>query len=164
VPSPPLWAPWRIDYILGTKPDGCFLCIAGAQPPSEETLVVHRGDRAQVMLNRHPYAPGHLMVAPVEHGGDLALLEEEVHQECASLVRRAVAQLGTAMQPDGFNVGINLGEVAGAGVPGHLHWHIVPRWRADTNFMPVLADVRVVPEHLRTTWRKLRAGFEEEMG
>lgn len=163
MPSPPLWAPWRIDYILGARPGGCFLCEAAAGPTSEEALVVHRGERATVLLNRYPYASGHLMVAPHEHVGDLVGLDEGVHLECAALMRRAVAVLSAAMNPDGFNVGINLGEAAGAGVPGHLHWHIVPRWTSDTNFMPMLADVRVVPEHLRTTWRKLRTGFEEEM-
>jgi len=162
VPSPPLWAPWRIDYILGPKADGCFLCEAAVGPPSEETLVVHRGESASVLLNRYPYAPGHLLVAPHRHVGDLLELDDAVHQECSGLVRRSVAVLTAAMAPDGFNVGINLGEAAGAGVPGHLHWHVVPRWRSDTNFMPVVGDVRVVPEHLRTTWRKLRTGFDEE--
>lgn len=160
MPSPPLWAPWRIDYILGAKPTGCFLCAAADGAPSEDSLVLSRDERCVVLLNRYPYGTGHVLVAPLAHVGDLATLDEETHLQCARLVRRTVAALTDLTAPDGFNVGINLGEAAGAGVPGHLHWHVLPRWTADTNFMPMLADVRVIPEHLRATWRKLRPALE----
>lgn len=153
--SPPLWAPWRIDWILSEKPGGCFLCEGAARGPGEEQLVLARGPEAIVLLNRYPYSCGHLMVAPREHTGDFQALADEAMVECARWVRLCVRALAEVMAPDGFNVGLNLGEAAGAGVPGHLHWHIVPRWRADTNFMPLLADTRVIPEHLRVTWRRL---------
>ncbi len=160
MPKPPLWAPWRIDYILSTKSDGCFLCDGALDSAGEEELVVWTGRTAFVLLNRHPYAPGHLMVSPRQHVGELDAVEDEVLVECARLVQLSTRVLAETMEPDGFNVGLNLGAAAGAGVPGHLHWHVVPRWEADTNFMPLLADVRVIPEHLRATWRRLAAMFE----
>ena len=162
--GPPLWAPWRIDYILGVKSDDCFLCEAGERSgPDEERLVLAVGRRAVVLMNRYPYAAGHLMVSPKRHTGDFVGLEDEELVECARLVRACVRALEATMGPHGFNVGINLGEAGGAGVPGHLHWHIVPRWSADTNFMPMLGDVRVIPEHLRVTWRKLLPALREAM-
>ena len=161
MPAPALWAPWRIEYIESIKPPGCFLCLGAAQAPSVETLVLGRGSRTVVLLNRYPYASGHILIAPRAHLGDLAQLPDEVVVESARMVKLAVGVLGQAMSPHGFNVGINLGEAAGAGVPDHLHWHIVPRWTADTNFMPMLADTRVVPEHLEATWRRLHGAFAE---
>ncbi len=160
MPTPPLWAPWRIEYILGAKPAGCFLCAGAVDEPSEGNLVLWRGERCFVLLNRYPYGSGHVMVAPLEHTGDLAALDPATNAACAAAVQRTVQILGEVMGPDGFNVGLNLGEAAGAGVPGHLHFHVLPRWTADTNFMPLLADVRVIPEHLVATWRKLRPAFD----
>ncbi len=161
MPSPPLWAPWRIDYIEGPKDGHCFLCAAAAGP-SLETLTLHTTETALVVLNRYPYAPGHVMVGPRAHVAGLVELDEPTHEEVGRLLRRTIAALGSTMSPEGFNVGLNLGVAAGAGVPGHLHWHVVPRWSGDTNFMPILGDVRVVPEHLEATWRRLRATFAEE--
>ena len=157
----PLWAPWRIDWILSQKPEGCFLCEGAAPEAGEDQLVLARGPHAYVLMNRYPYASGHLLVAPRQHTGDLVALPEETVVECARWIRTSVDVLGRGMAPHGFNVGLNLGVAGGAGVPGHLHWHVVPRWHADTNFMPMLCDTRVIPEHLRATWRKLRPLFEE---
>ena len=160
----PLWAPWRIDWILSEKPDGCFLCEGAAVDAGEEQLVLARGEHAYVLMNRYPYASGHVMVAPKQHTGDLVALPEAAVVECARWIQVCVAVLGQAMSPHGYNVGLNLGQAGGAGVPGHLHWHVVPRWQADTNFMPMLADVRVIPEHLRATWRRLQPLFDRSEG
>ena len=160
---PPVWAPWRIDHIL--DPDkhtgGCVLCELALAPPDEERLVLHRGTTAYVVMNRYPYTSGHLMVVPAAHGADFIAQPAEVRLECSELAHACVRVLAAVLRPDGFNVGTNLGEAAGAGIPGHLHWHVVPRWRGDNNFMPVLGDVRVIPEHLRATWRKLRPSFAQ---
>jgi len=164
VPESPLWAPWRIDWILSRKPEGCFLCEGASAEAGEEQLVLAGGRHAYVLMNRYPYASGHLMVAPRQHTGDLVTLPEEAVVECARWIRVCVRALGEAMAPHGFNVGLNLGVAGGAGVPGHLHWHVVPRWQADTNFMPMLCDTRVIPEHLRATWRKLLPLFQGSCG
>ena len=161
MPEPPLWAPWRIDWILSHKPPGCFLCEGAARTAGEEQLVLASGPSSYVLMNRYPYACGHLLVAPRQHSGDLVALPEETVVECARWIRTCVAVLGRAMAPHGFNVGLNLGIAGGAGVPGHLHWHVVPRWQADTNFMPMLGETRVIPEHLRATWRRLQPLFSE---
>lgn len=145
---------------MGGPPEpGCFLCRKAAEDRDEENLIVHRTERAFVMLNLFPYNTGHLMVATVNHGGDLALLSPEVGVELWRLTSLAVAVLEEEYRPDGFNVGMNLGRVAGAGVPDHLHIHIVPRWSGDTNFMPVTADTKVLPEALEQTYRRLRPRF-----
>ena len=161
MPESPLWAPWRIDWILSHKPEGCFLCEGAAEAAGEEQLVLAGGPHAFVLMNRYPYAPGHLLVAPRRHTGDLVALRSEAVIECARWIRVCVDLLGRAMSPHGFNVGLNLGVAGGAGVPGHLHWHVVPRWEADTNFMPMLCDTRVIPEHLRATWRRLALLFQQ---
>jgi ATP adenylyltransferase len=157
----PLWAPWRIEHILDPKKhaDGCVLCALGGGPTGEEGLVLHLGARAYIVLNRYPYASGHLMIVPRAHGADFAALDAETASEMQALLQRSVAALTAVMRPHGFNLGMNLGEPAGAGIPGHLHWHVVPRWNGDNSFMPVLADVRVLPEHLLSTWRRLRPAF-----
>lgn len=156
----PLWAPWRLDYVSTARyQEGCVFCLA-ASAPAGESLVVHRGESAFVLLNRFPYSSGHLMIAPFRHLGDIAGLSDEEASEIHALTVRALGVLGAAYQPDGFNIGWNLGVSAGAGVVDHVHEHVVPRWQGDTNFMPVLADVRVVPEHLQATQARLAAAWK----
>ena len=155
-----LWAPWRLEYIQSAdEQDGCFLCTAAEGGDDEELLVVHRGERAFAILNRFPYASGHLMVAPRRHTADLSSFPAAEHADLAETLRRALASLAAALHPEGFNLGMNLGACAGAGVRDHLHWHIVPRWAGDTNFMPVVGDVRVMPEHLLATYGRLKPAF-----
>jgi ATP adenylyltransferase len=150
-----LWAPWRLEYIQqADEQPGCVFCLA-AEGDDAERLVVHRGERAFVLLNKYPYAGGHLMVAPLRHVGEFTELTDEEAAEIHSLSRRALEVLREVYAPHGFNIGWNLGRVAGAGVLDHVHQHVVPRWGGDTNFMPVLADVKVIPEHLDETRRKL---------
>jgi ATP adenylyltransferase len=146
-------------YIKGTeRHDTCFLCDAAAAPPErdEELLVLARGAHAFVILNLFPYNTGHLMVAPNRHVGDLGDLTDDEVDELWMWTHRSVAAHREASGPDGFNIGINLGEAAGAGVPGHLHQHVVPRWAGDTNFMPVIGDAKVLPEMLSETYQRLR--------
>ncbi len=152
-----LWAPWRIEYVSEPdKGDGCFLCEAAGSTSDREMLVLWRGEHSFCLLNRWPYNNGHLMVAPLAHKGDLDDLSEEELVEQLHLLRRCKKNLTAAAQPSGFNIGLNLGKAAGAGVPSHMHWHIVPRWDADTNFMPVLADTKVIPQSLDSLWELLR--------
>ena len=156
----PLWAPWRLAYIEhAAEQDGCVFCAEAADNLGEETLVVHRGAAALVLLNKFPYASGHLMVAPLRHVGALEALDEAEALEIHRLTTDALAALRAVYRPDAFNVGWNLGEIAGGSIAGHLHEHVVPRWSGDTNFMPVLADVKVVPEHLLETRDRLRAAW-----
>jgi ATP adenylyltransferase len=155
-----LWAPWRLEYIQSAdEQPGCFLCIAAKGGDDEALLVVHRGERALVLLNRYPYSPGHVMVAPRRHGVEFADLDDDEALEVHRLAGLAIEALRASMRPDGFNLGWNLGRVAGAGLVDHAHLHVVPRWSGDTNFMPVLADVKVMPEHLAETRRKLVAAW-----
>jgi ATP adenylyltransferase len=151
----PLWAPWRLEYVgSADEQEGCFLCAALEQP-DEEGLVVRRGERAFVLLNKFPYASGHLLVAPVRHTGEFAELDDEEALELHRLAADGIAALADTYRPEGYNLGWNLGRVAGAGLLDHVHLHVVPRWSGDTNFMPVLADVKVLPEHLEETRRRL---------
>jgi ATP adenylyltransferase len=151
----PLWAPWRLEYVQSADEEpGCVFCNALGRS-DEDSLVVQRGSRAFVLLNKFPYASGHLMIAPERHVGDFGALVEEETVEIHRLADDAMRALGDVYSPDGFNLGWNLGRVAGAGVVDHVHLHVVPRWSGDTNFMPVLADVKVLPEHLLETRRKL---------
>jgi ATP adenylyltransferase len=154
-----LWAPWRMTYIGGADEQrACIFCAAPTGDPRERLLLgatVH----SLVMLNRFPYQSGHLMLAPRRHTADLPGLPAAEHADLAETLRRALAVLGETLRPEGFNVGLNLGASAGAGFADHLHWHIVPRWTGDTNFMPVLADVKVVPQHLLETYDRLREAF-----
>jgi ATP adenylyltransferase len=150
-----LWAPWRLEYIKTADDDeGCVFCRAAAGA-DEEMLVAARGERAFVLLNKFPYASGHLMVAPYRHVGDFGELMEDEAIEIHRLAAQGMAALREIFEPHGFNAGWNLGRVAGAGVVDHVHLHLVPRWAGDTNFMPVLADVKVLPEHVADTRRKL---------
>ena len=150
-----LWAPWRLEYVQSADDQpGCVFCLA-AEGDDEERLVVHRGERAFVLLNKFPYSSGHLMLAPYRHLGELAALADDEALELHRLATEALVALRTTYAPDGYNLGWNLGRIAGAGVVDHVHLHVVPRWAGDTNFMPVLADVKVLPEHLEQTRRRL---------
>lgn len=157
----PLWAPWRMEFIRAPKPDGCIFCDFPAADPSRdrEHLIVHRSDRAFTILNRFPYNAGHVMVVPRAHVAELARLDRgelaELHEELV----RAVEAVKRTFEPDGLNVGMNLGKVAGAGIADHMHYHVVPRWAGDNNFMPVLSGIRVIAEHLDQTWERIRGGF-----
>ena len=154
-----LWAPWRLEYVQAAdEQDGCVFCLAQAGD-DEESLVVHRGQRAFVLLNKFPYASGHLMVAPFRHVGDFGELEDQEALEIHRLASRGIGALAETFTPQGYNLGWNLGRIAGAGVVDHVHLHLVPRWAGDTNFMPVLADVKVLPEHLVETRGKLAAAW-----
>lgn len=162
--SQPLWAPWRMEYVLGKKSKGgCVFCVAEDAPPQElhERLVVHRSRAALVMMNRYPFAAGHVMVIPTAHVSDLEELPDGVHDELFRLVRETVRRLKAAVKCEGVNVGLNLGAPAGAGIAEHLHVHVVPRWTGDTNFMPVVADIRVVPQALEQTRRHLAPFFDD---
>ena len=150
-----LWAPWRLEYVQkADELPGCVFCLA-AEGEDEERLVVHRGRTAFVLLNRFPYASGHFMVAPLRHEGDFGALEDAEALEIHRLAAQGIGALAQVFASQGYNVGWNLGRVAGAGVVDHVHLHVVPRWVGDTNFMPVLADVKVLPEHLVETRAKL---------
>ena len=155
----PLWAPWRLEYVgQADDQEGCIFCLA-ASGDDEEMLVVQRGEHAFVLLNRFPYASGHLMIAGYRHVGDLGELEDEEALEIHHLASQGLGALAQTYAPQGYNLGWNLGRIAGAGIVDHVHLHIVPRWAGDTNFMPVLADVKVLPEHLVETRRKLAAAW-----
>ena len=155
-----LWTPWRMEFVGAGPSSGCFLCEKAGERRDADNLILHRGPQAFVLLNLYPYNSGHLMVAPFVHSGDLAALSTETSTEVWRLTERAVAALSAEYRPEGFNVGMNLGRVAGAGVPDHLHVHVVPRWNGDTNFMPVTAETKVLPESLDQTYRRLRPHFE----
>jgi ATP adenylyltransferase len=156
----PLWAPWRVEYVgSADEQEGCLFCRAAEDGGDEDKLVVRRGERAVVLLNKYPYSSGHLMVAPTRHTGDFAELEEAEALEIHRLAGQGVGALAQAYGPQGYNLGWNLGRIAGAGVVDHVHLHVVPRWAGDTNFMPVLADVKVISEHLAETRRRLAAAW-----
>ena len=167
-----LWAPWRLGYILGEKtvtepcdtrdllegadPE-CFLCRLAPAGDDRQRMIVERGPHTVTLLNRYPYNNGHLLVAPQRHVARLDELGDELQLELSQTITRMVGVLEKVMQPQGFNVGLNLGRAAGAGVPGHLHWHIVPRWIGDTNFMPTIAGIRTIPQSLEALWNLLTA-------
>lgn len=155
MPQRPLWAPWRLEYVQSDKQRECIFCLAASGDQDQAQWIVDWGQRCFTMLNAFPYAPGHVMVAPVRHLAELDELDGDEMSELLILARRCVAALRTAMSPEGFNVGLNLGEVAGAGIADHLHLHVVPRWRGDNSFMPVLADTRVMNEALGAAKRAL---------
>lgn len=154
-----LWAPWRMAYVgdpAGSR--GCIFCAA-LEGDARERLVLGTTRASLVMLNRYPYASGHLMVAPRRHTADLPGLAGDEHADLAETLRRAVATVRTTLAPQGLNLGMNLGACAGAGVVDHLHWHVVPRWTGDTNFMTTVAEARVMPQHLLDTFDRLRPAF-----
>lgn len=152
----PLWAPWRIDYVRAPKTGKCIFCAAAANESEQANLVIQRGKRCFTMLNAFPYASGHVMVSPYRHVGELEDLDDEETAELMLLTRLALGALRGVMSPAGFNVGLNLGEVAGAGFGDHLHMHVVPRWTGDTSFMPVIAGTRVISQALDATAEELR--------
>lgn len=153
-----LWAPWRMDYIKNVSdgPAECFLCAIATKPERDaEHLVLRRGPRGMLFLNRYPYVHGHLLVAPYRHEADLTNLEADERAELMELVVHGQRVLSLAMNPQGFNIGINLGRCAGAGVPGHVHMHVVPRWNGDVNFMSLVGQVRVIPQAVEQSYREL---------
>ena len=154
-----IWAPWRIEYIRMEKPEGCILCEKPGEASDAENYILHRGDKNFVILNLYPYNAGHLMIVPFRHVASLEELTGEELHEHFDLVSRSVKVLRQVYNPDGFNVGINLGRIAGAGIDDHFHTHIVPRWSGDTNFMPVIADTKIINEALAETYEKLRDKF-----
>jgi len=154
-----IWAPWRIQYIQMEKPDGCILCDKPGEGSDDDNYILYRGKLNFVIMNCYPYNPGHLMVAPYRHVAGLDGLQDDERTEHFEIVSRAIRVLRQAFNPQGFNVGTNMGKVAGAGIDDHVHTHIVPRWQGDTNFMPVLSGVRVVPQALADTYERLRDAF-----
>jgi len=157
-----LWAPWRMGYILTeNKTDGCIFCPGADRGKDQERLILHVGPRTMVVMNRFPYNNGHLLVAPVRHVSSLERLNQDETLGLMLMVRKSIEILKQVMKPDGFNVGLNLGHVAGAGMENHMHFHIVPRWKGDTNFMTVIEDVRVIPEHIKATYAKLVPLFQK---
>lgn len=175
-----LWAPWRLGYIRGERDPvqsravpltftrgadpACFLCQAEADTNDRERLVIERGRHVLTVLNRYPYNNGHLLVATREHLGRFDQVPDEAQLEAVKTIGRMVSALERSMSAEGFNIGLNLGRVAGAGVPGHLHWHIVPRWTGDTNFMPVMSGVDVIPQSLEALWELLTQTLASGMG
>lgn len=157
-----LWSPWRSTYITRAPSQSCFLCeLALNKEESAESLVIAYTEHCIVTLNRYPYNAGHLLIAPQAHHADYDTLEQTVLKEIAALTQQSIRVLRTVMNAQGYNVGLNLGSAAGAGVPGHLHQHVVPRWNGDTNFMPTLGDVKVLSERMHETWEKLHAAWKE---
>ena len=154
-----MWAPWRIQYIEAEKSDGCILCDKPGEDNDAQNYILFRGDKNFIILNTYPYNPGHLMIAPYRHIARLEeLTDEELYEHC-QIVSRGVKILREAFNPGGFNVGINMGRAAGAGIEEHIHTHIVPRWHGDTNFVTVMSDVRVIPQALADTYERLRDRF-----
>ena len=157
-----LWTPWRYQYLTRPPdPAACVFCAAAAGSDDRESLVVYRAALNFIILNRYPYTSGHLMVVPFEHVASLEDLREETAAEMMQLARTSVRRLKAVYRPEGLNVGINLGASAGAGITGHLHVHVLPRWTGDTNFMTAVGETRVLPEDLAVTWEKLRQAFQE---
>ena len=158
-----LWAPWRMEYIQGdAAAEGCIFCLRDKGAEDAKRLVLARGAEACVLMNRYPYSNGHLLIAPYRHTADLDSLSDAEVLEMHALLRRSRQVLSARLGAQGFNIGLNLGQIAGAGITEHLHLHIVPRWHGDTNFMPVFAELRVIPQHLETTYELLRSAFAEE--
>ncbi len=153
-----MWAPWRIEYILKGKEDRCIFCAALAD---QDDLTLFKGRVTMVTMNKFPYINGHLLVAPIRHIATLDQLDKSEMGDLLATVAQSVGILKTVMKPDGFNVGLNLGKVAGAGVEEHLHFHIVPRWFGDTNALTVFSEVRVIPEHLKATYKNLKKHFKK---
>ena len=155
-----IWAPWRLPYVKDARKDtDCIFCTKPAEGNDEETFIVHRSARCYVILNTFPYTNGHLMVAPFRHVGRLQDLDGETLAEIMRLAARATAILDDAYGPEGYNIGFNQGRIAGAGFDSHIHMHVVPRWAGDTNYMPVIADTRVMPQSLEQSYEMLRGAF-----
>ena len=154
-----IWAPWRIEYILMEKATGCILCQKPKQKNDASNFILYRGDKNFVIMNSFPYNPGHLMIAPYRHVANLDELTNEELHEHIEIVSRSIKVLRQLFNPGGFNLGINMGKTAGAGIEDHVHTHIVPRWQGDTNFMPIISDTKVIPEALAETYDRLKGKF-----
>jgi ATP adenylyltransferase len=155
-----LWAPWRLEYIKGPKPGECIFCAGARDSDDRARHIVHRGERAFVLLNAYPYANGHVMVAPYDHVPSIEELADDCLHELAELTRRSLGVLREVYSPEGFNIGINQGKIAGAGFDDHVHQHVVPRWGADNNFMPVIGHTRVLPQSLERSWEQISEAFK----
>ncbi|GJM16608.1 MAG: hydrolase [Thermodesulfobacteriota bacterium] len=149
-----LWAPWRIEYITGEKDNGCIFCDKPKEGNDKENLILFKGESSFIIMNRYPYSNGHLMAVPYRHTNNMSELNDDERLELMNLTTKCIEILDI-MNPDGFNVGMNLGTAGGAGIDDHLHFHIVPRWNGDTNFMPLIGDVKVMPEYLEDTYKTL---------
>ncbi len=160
-----LWAPWRMEFIRQEKREGkCVFCDAlESRKPDREKLVLHVGRLGAVLMNKYPYGHGHLLVMPLRHVSDLTDLSAEENAELSSLMQGCLRTLREAFNPEGFNLGLNLGRAAGAGIEEHLHWHVVPRWFGDVNFMALLAEVRSIPQHIAATYDELRPLFQKHL-
>jgi ATP adenylyltransferase len=157
-----LWAPWRLEYIKGPKPEECIFCAGPGAGEDAAKYVVRRGEHCFAMLNAFPYNNGHLMVSPYRHVPSIEELDEPELLELMTLTQASLTALRAAYQPEGFNLGVNQGKIAGAGVEDHFHLHVVPRWSADTNFMPVIGDTRVLPQSLEDSYRDVTKAFESQ--
>ncbi len=172
-----IWAPWRLDYILGDKdtpqPEkpldllpgadpGCFLCQCAVDDDDRHRLTVSHGTEVVVVMNRYPYNNGHLLIAPVRHLAELEELDDRVQLEISQTLAGMVKLMKEVLNAEGFNIGLNLGHAGGAGLPGHLHWHIVPRWKGDTNFMPSVAGIKVIPQSLEALWEALTEALNQQ--
>ncbi|NJE60875.1 HIT domain-containing protein [Thermococcus sp. 21S7] len=156
-----MWAPWRIEYIRSPKHDGCIFCDFPKENRDKERLILYRGKHCFIIMNNYPYNPGHVMIAPYRHVGRWEDLTDYELLEMMRLSQLMIKALKKTMNPQGFNMGVNLGRVAGAGIDDHVHLHIVPRWNGDTNFMPVIADTKVIPESLEEAYDELKRAIEE---
>jgi ATP adenylyltransferase len=155
-----LWSPWRYQYLTAPKkPDGCPFCRISSERDDEQNLIVHRAEHNFIVLNRYPYTSGHVMVVPYMHASDLWAINEQAAGEMMTLVRRSEKLLRELYRPEGINLGMNIGESAGAGIAGHIHMHVLARWHGDANFMTTVAETRILPEDLGTTWRRLHEAF-----
>ncbi len=154
-----LWAPWRMGYILEAKKEGCFLCYAFKSKNFKKNYVIKKNKNAFVIMNIFPYNNGHLMVAPARHIAEFEQLTKEEILSINNLIKRSIIVLKNVLKPEGFNVGVNIGKVSGAGVESHIHFHIVPRWTGDTNFMPIISNTKVIPQSLDELYKKLKREF-----
>ncbi|MEN6521916.1 MAG: HIT domain-containing protein [Armatimonadota bacterium] len=159
-----IWAPWRVQYIMAEKEDGCIFCDKPKQNKDKENYILHRGEHALIMLNAYPYNNGHLMVAPYRHVADISDLTDDELLSIMHLVSLGKQALAKTFSPDGYNIGINMGKTAGAGIADHIHVHIVPRWNGDTNFMPVIADTKVMPQALSHTFDQISEAISKLIG
>jgi len=158
-----LWAPWRMEYIVRSQKsdEGCIFCDKPRENNDEKNLIVYRSELCFVMLNKYPYNNGHLMIVPYVHESELSKISDEIALEIHRVINKSLTALKNTIKPHGINIGINLGRTAGAGIDDHIHYHIVPRWNGDTNFMPVIAETKVLSEALKKTWEKLSVEFQK---